>query len=87
MLVSFTTHAAERLEQRLNIRVCTRTRFALDDSFFLAKTYKHHTTGANIQIWAYKDPTQNICLVVDAKLHAVVTVYSTYSKFIARCYE
>ena len=75
MLVSFTKHASERFQQRLNITVTQHQTVNISDAFTLAKTYTNDKTGRKCEAWCYNDTSNKLVLIVDSVSRSVVTVY------------
>jgi len=93
MQVSFTQHAQQRLQQRLNITVPQNARINIATLFTKAYTYINTTNGRLVSAWVSKDALKKCVLVVDNAKSAVVTVYlevdpATNKKcpFCAKCY-
>jgi hypothetical protein len=93
MQVTFTQHAIQRLQQRLNLNVPQNTRVNIAPLFTKAYSYINHTNGRKVSAWVSKDALKKCVLVVDSDKSAVVTVYleidpATNKKcpFCAKCY-
>lgn len=71
--ILFSFHAAERMSQRLNIKVPTRQEVDISSAFFKAKTYRHHN-GEMVEAWASKDQSNRLVLIVGQQSGVVLTV-------------
>lgn len=93
MQVTFTKHAVERMQQRLNVTVPDNTKVNIAPLFTKVYTYINHVNGRKVSAWASKDALKKCVLVVDCDRQAVVTVYlevdpatGTKCPFCAKCY-
>jgi hypothetical protein len=77
MQVAFSTHAADRLQSRLGIRVTTGTKVNINTNFKRVDTYIHHQTGHTIEQWINRDVSTPVVLTIDADTGSVVTVMTT----------
>jgi hypothetical protein len=71
--VMFSFHAAQRMTQRLNVRVPTENDVDISSAFFKAKTYIHHD-GQMVEAWASRDRDNKIVLIVSRQSRVVLTV-------------
>lgn len=93
MQVSFTQHAQQRLQQRLQVTVPQNARINIATLFTKAYSYINNANGRKVSAWVSKDALKKCVLVVDVEKSAVVTVYlqvdpATGKKcpFCAKCY-
>jgi len=76
-LVQFTTHAAERMQSRLGIKIREGQSVDITSNFVKTYEYTHPTTGHTIQHWCNKDRNQPVVMAIDADTGLVVTVMTT----------
>ena len=92
MQVTFTTHAVERMQQRLGIKVPANVSVNIAPLFTKSHTYVNTDTGRQVSAWCSKDTTKKVVLVVDVLKNAVVTVYlgtnitGLKAPFVDKCY-
>lgn len=90
--VMFSFHSAERMQQRLQVKVPTEYDVDISSAFFKAKTYQHHN-GEMVEAWASKDRTNKIVLIVGKQSRVVLTVLlggditGNNAPFVDSCYE
>jgi hypothetical protein len=77
MLVAFSTHAADRLQSRLGIRVNTGTEVDITSNFKKVESYTHYQTGHTIEQWINVDASTPVVLTIDSNNGSVVTVMTT----------
>jgi len=75
--VMFTTHAAERMQSRLGIRINQGQSVDITSNFVKTYEYTHNTTGHTIQHWCNRDRSQPVVMAIDADTGLVVTVMTT----------
>ena len=75
MQVTFTQHAIQRLQQRLNITVPQNTRVNIAPLFTKSHSYINPRTDRKVSAWVSKDAQKKCVLIVDTLTSAVVTVY------------
>ena len=76
-LVQFTTHAAERMQSRLGIKIQQGQSVDITSNFVKTYEYTHNTTGNTIQHWTNRDRSQPVVMAIDADTGLVVTVMTT----------
>jgi len=76
MQVTLSTHATERLNQRLNVRARPGTCVNIADITILARkySYKHKDTGHFIDHYISRDTKNSVVFVVDRDTKCVVTL-------------
>ena len=74
VLIQFTTHAAERMQSRLGIRIHQGQTVDITNNFIMTHEYRHIKTGRVIQHWCNRDQTQPVVMAVEADTGFVVTV-------------
>jgi hypothetical protein len=77
MQVAFSTHAADRMQSRLGIRVNTGTKVNITANFKKVETYTHYQSGHTLENWVNRDATTPVVLVIDTETGSVVTVMTT----------
>ena len=75
--VKFTTHAAERMQSRLGIKIREGQSVDITSNFVKTYEYTHNTTGNTIQHWCNRDCSQPVVMAIDADTGLVVTVMTT----------
>lgn len=92
MLVTFTQHAIDRMQQRLSISVPTNTKVNIAPLFTKSHTYVNTQTGRLVSAFCSKDTSKKVVLIVDVQKSAVVTVYlgtnitGLSAPFVDKCY-
>lgn len=92
MLVTFTKHATERMEQRLNVSVPSNTKVNIAPLFTKSHSYINSENNRKMFAYCANDRSKQIVLIVDAEKSAVVTVYlgnglnDNNAPFVAKCY-
>jgi hypothetical protein len=76
MQISFTKHAVERLQERLNIRVPANVAIDIGPLFVKVHTYVNTTNGRVCEAYCSKDRSKQVVLIVDQLKQAVVTIYT-----------
>jgi hypothetical protein len=74
MQVAFSTHAADRMQSRLGIRINTGHQVDITTNFKKVESYPHPQTGRPIQVWINRDATTPVVLIIDEFTGCVVTV-------------
>ena len=72
--VVFSYHAAQRMSERLNIRVDYNREVDISANFKLVKTYKHEVHQNMVEAWISKDRSNPVCLIVSQVSSVVLTV-------------
>lgn len=71
--VLFSFHSAQRMTERLQVKVPTEREVDISSAFFKAKTYRHHN-GDMVEAWASKDRSNKLVLIIAQQTRVVLTV-------------
>ena len=89
--VLFSFHAAQRMTERIKVKVPTETDVDISSAFFKAKTYQHHN-GQMVEAWASRDTTNKVVLIISRQSRVVLTVLTggllneNNTPFVDACY-
>ena len=92
--VMFSFHAAQRMTERLKVKVPTEAEVDIRSAFFKAKTYRDTNRDQMVEAWASKDRTNKVVLIVSQQSRVVLTVLmgeglnnGQATPFVESCYE
>lgn len=76
--IQFTTHSAERFQQRFGVRVRTGVDVDISQTFrAVGKAYLHNKTGHTIQTFIPRDQSIRMVMEVDQTNGSVITVMAS----------
>jgi len=92
--VMFSYHAAQRMTERLKVKVPTETDVDISSAFFKAKTYRDTNRDQMVEAWASKDRANKVVLIISQQSRVVLTVLmgeglnnGQSTPFVESCYE
>ena len=76
--IQFTTHSAERFQQRFGVRVRTGVDVDISKTFKpVGRPFLHNKTGNTIQSFVPRDPSIRMVMEVDLDNGSVITVMAS----------
>jgi hypothetical protein len=76
--VQFTTHSAQRFQQRFGVRIQTGVGVDISKTFkAVGRAYNNKETGALTQAFVPKDSSMRLVMLVDLDTMSVITVMSS----------